>query len=166
MPALPPYRLQTLLEMRERKKEAAEQALSEAMRALQREQDKQKEMETELERMVAKREQRRREYLEKAMTGALSAGDAINANKYIDRLKELEAMQQDAIEGQKAVVRQRQDDVEGARQALVTATQELKALEKHREKWLAKIKKEIMAKQEDVMDELAQTIFQRQNREE
>ena len=165
MPALPPYRLQTLLEMRERKKEAAERFLSECMRNLKTEQDRQKAMEQELERMIAKRDTKRREYMEQAMRGEISATEAIASNKYIDRLKELEVLQRDAIEGQKAVVRQRQEDVESARQALVLATQELKALEKHKEKWLEQVKKEIQAKQEDVMDEIAQTIFQRQNRE-
>ena len=161
MPALPPYRLQTLLEIRERKKEAAERHLSACFVALRREQDKLKEMETELERMIAKRENRRREYMEKAMKGEIAAMEAINTNKYIERLKELEVVQKDAIEGQKAVVAQRQQDVDDARQAAVIANQELKALEKHREKWIEEVKKARAAKEEESFDEIAQTIFLR-----
>jgi len=48
------------------------------------------------------------------MSGEISALDAINSNKYIERLKELEDVQRDAIEGQKAVVAQRQQDVDTA----------------------------------------------------
>jgi len=161
MPAMPPYRLQTLLEIRERKKEAAERELSRTMRELKLAQEKQKDMELELERMIAKRETRRREYMEKAMKGEIAAMEAVNINKYIERLKELEALQQDAIEGQKAVVRQREEDVEEARRALVVATQELKALEKHKEKWIEEVKKERAAKEEEQMDELAQAIYLR-----
>jgi flagellar export protein FliJ len=159
MPALPPYRLQTLLEIRERKKEAAEQHLGACLHALRKEQDRLKEMQTELERMIAKREARRREFMEKAMAGEVAALDAINSNKYIERLKELEVVQRDAIEGQRAVVAQRQEDVDAARQALIAATQELKALEKHKEKWTEEVKKERAAKEEEAMDELAQTIY-------
>lgn len=161
MPALPPYRLQTLLELRERKKEEAERELSRTMAELKAAQDKQAAMELELERMVAKREARRRDYMERAMKGEIAAMEAVNINKYIERLKEQEALQQDAIDGQKAVVAQREEDVDVARKALIKANQELKALEKHKEKWLEEVKKEIAAKEEQVMDELAQSIYLR-----
>jgi flagellar export protein FliJ len=161
MPAMPPYRLQTLLEIRERKKEAAERELSRTMHELKLARDKQAAMELELQRMIAKREERRRDYMQKAMKGEIAAQEAVNINKYIERLKEQELVQQDAIEGQKAVVAQREEDVEEARKALVFATQELKALEKHKEKWVEEVKKARAAKEEEEMDELAQTIFLR-----
>jgi len=159
MPAMPPYRLQTLLEMRERTKEQAERFLGECLAALHAEQERLREMEKELERMIAKREAKKREYAEKAMRGEMSAQSAVAANVYIERLKEQELMQQSAIEGQEAVVRQKEEAVEAARADLVKATQELKALEKHKEKWQEQIKKEREAKEADALDEIAQTIF-------
>ena len=158
---LPPYRLKTLLEVRERKKEAAEQRLAICLKALHDEKEKLKVMELELERMIAKREKRLREYLEKAMKGEVSAAEAISQDVYTKRLKELEKVQMEAIEGQKGVIRQRQEDVEAARQDLVVANQELKALEKHKENWIKQVKKEQAAKEENTLDELAQTIFLR-----
>ena len=158
---LPPYRLKTLLEVRERKKEAAEQRLAVCLKALHDEKEKLKVMELELERMIAKREKRLREYLEKAMKGEVSAAEAISQDVYTKRLKELEKVQMEAIEGQKGVIRQRQEDVEVARQDLVVANQELKALEKHKENWIKQVKKEQAAKEENTLDELAQTIFLR-----
>ncbi len=158
---LPPYRLKTLLEVRERKKEAAEQRLAVCLKALHDEKEKLKVMELELERMIAKREKRLRDYLEKAMKGEISAMEAINQDVYTKRLKELERVQMDAIEGQKGVIRQRQEDVETARQELVAANQELKALEKHKENWIKQVKKEQDAKEENTLDELAQTIYLR-----
>ena len=159
MAVKPEYRLQTLLKIRERKKEAAEQYLAQCLKILREEQERLLEMEEELERMIAKRQTKMREYAEKTMRGEMTAQDAVGANVYIDRLKELEEAQQNAIEGQKAVVAQKDEDVKGARQDLAAATQELKALEKHREKWEKEEKKKEEARQEDAMDEVAQTIF-------
>lgn len=159
MAVRPDYRLQTLLEMRQRKKDEAEQQLGKSLKALHVEQQKLKQLEEELERMIARREAKRREYAEKAMRGEMSAQAVVSSEVYIDRLKEQEEAQKNSIEGQKGVVKQKEDEVQAARQALVQATQELKALEKHKEKWQEQVKKEIQAREEEVQDEVAQTIF-------
>ena len=161
MAALPPYRLQALVEIRERKKEAAEQHLGACTKALQAEEQKLQEMEAELQRMVQKRLEIRREYMEKAMRGEVSAQKAIDTNVYGRRLEELEADQKEAIAGQQQVIEARKEDVAQARQQLVAATQELKALEKHREQWLDEIRRERARKEEEALDELAQNIFLR-----
>ncbi|MCK5689115.1 hypothetical protein KAI87_07590, partial [Myxococcota bacterium] len=155
----PDYRLQTLVDIRQRAKDAAEHYMAECMRALKLEQERQQEMEDELERMIAKRKERVREYAEKAMRGEMSAQAAITSNVYIDRLKEQEDNQQEAIEGQKAVVAEKQEELDEARQQVIKATQDLKALEKHKEKWEEEVKKARQAKEEEDMDEIAQTIF-------
>lgn len=165
MPPKQTYRLQALVEIRERAKEQAEQHLGQCMQELKAEQERQREMEKELERMIARREAKKREYAEKAMRGEMAAQGAITANLYIERLKEQEALQENAIEGQKNVVAQKEDAVQAARQELVTATQELKALEKHKEKWAEEIKKELEAKEAEALDEIAQTVFLGRQRE-
>ena len=163
--ALPPeYRLQALVTLRERKKEEAERILGVKLAELKQEQQRQKDMEDELERMIAKREAKMREYAEKSMKGMMAAQDVVGANLYIERLKEQEEAQENAIEGQKQVVAQKKDEVEEARKGVVLATQDLKALEKHKEKWMEQVKKEREAREEDVMDEIAQTIFLGRNK--
>ncbi len=160
----PEYRLQVLLEMRERKKEEAEKALGAAIAAHKAELDKQKKMEDELARMVARRDQKKREYAEKAMRGEMSAQEVVGANVYLKRLLEQEDAQKAAIDAQKAVVAQKDAEVGAARAAVVQATQELKALEKHKEKLAGEWKKAEQAKDEETMDELAQQIFLRGDR--
>jgi len=155
------YRLQTLLEIRERAKEEAQRFLAEAMAALKAEQDRLRDLENELERMIARRETKKREYAEKAMRGEMDARSAVAANVYIERLKEQEQLQADSIEAQKGVVAQKTDEVDAARQDLIRADQELKALEKHKEKWAEEVKKERQAKEEIAADEIAQTIHRR-----
>lgn len=157
MAKLPDYRLQSLLEIRERAKDTAERYLGECLAALKAEQERLREMEKELERMIAKREQKTREYAEKAMRGEMAARGAVAANLYIKRLKEQEEMQENAIEGQKGVVAQKEEEVQAAREDLTKANQDLKALEKHREKWADEIKKKRAYKEEEDLDEIAQT---------
>lgn len=153
------YRLRALLEIRERSRDEAQRYLGQCNKALEEERQRLREMEAELERMIAKREAKKREYAEKAMRGEMDARAITNGALYVERLKEQEELQKEAIETQKGVVAQRQDDVDGARQDLVLANQELKALEKHKENWEEQIKKELQAKQEAAMDEIAQTIY-------
>ena len=160
----PDYRLATLLKLRERKKEEAERYLATCLSALREEQKRLQEMEEELDRMVARRKAKMREYAEKSMRGEMSAQSVVGANVYIERLKDQEEAQESAIEGQKGVIRQRQDDVDGARSDLVDASQELQALEKHREKWAEKVRKEREAREENRMDELAQAIHRAKDR--
>lgn len=157
------YRLQTLLKLRQRKKEDAERYLGDCIRTLRQEQQRQEEMEKELERMIGERERRRREYADQVMRGEMSAQGAMSAHQYIERLKELEVAQQEAIEGQKEVVARAEEDVMEARKLLAQATQELKALEKHKEKWQKRMRREQQAREEIIMDEVAQTIFLNQD---
>src|SRR6478736_6658399 len=123
MAVKPEYRLQALVTLRERKKEEAERFLGLKLAELKKEQDRQREMEEELERMIAKREAKMREYAEKSMKGMMAAQDVVGANVYIERLKEQEEAQENAIEGQKQVVHQKKEEVEEARKQVVLATQ-------------------------------------------
>jgi flagellar export protein FliJ len=163
---LPPYHLQTLLEMREREKEAAEHAFADAQKVLAAEKKRKEDMEKELEKMVLRREQRRREYAEKQMRGEMSTQAVVAANVYIDRLKKEEEAQKEAIAAQANVVTEKERLVEQARDVMVAATQKLKALQKHKEKWEIQMKKEIMGKEENEMDDLSQAAYSAKTRNE
>ena len=165
MPKKEQYRLQTLLGLRENTKNEAERHLGECLAALEKEKERLEFMEKELQQMVAKRTARIREYSEKQMRGEMSAQAVISANSYIERLKEQEEAQQEAIDGQEEVVNARKADVKDARDKLIVANQDLKALEKHKEKWEKKIKREAQMKEEEALDELAQTIFLNKDRD-
>src|SRR5262245_40688433 len=126
---LPPYRLQTLLEMRERAEEEAKAAFARAMAHLHEEQRLQKEMEDELMRMVEDRKRRRQEYADKLASGEMKVTDQASAHRFIDRMKELEQEQQGRIDGQRENVREAEKLLKRAQDALIQATQELKALQ-------------------------------------
>lgn len=156
---MPPYRLQALLGIRERAEEAAKEVFANAMNALARERKLQQEMEDELQRMIEDRKRRREEYSQKLASGEMKVTDQSAAYRFIERLKEKEAEQSARIDGQKEQVREAEKALKRAQDALIVATQDLKALQKHKEKWEEEVKKDRMMREEDMMDEIGQTIF-------
>jgi flagellar export protein FliJ len=156
---MPPYRLQSLLEIRERAEKAAKDAFASATNALREQERIQKEMEDELERMIEDRKRRREEYSRKLTSGEMKVTEQSSAQRFIDRLKEKETEQAFKIESQKENVRNAEKELKRAQDALIVATQDLKALQKHKEKWQEELKKERQAKEEDQMDEIGQVIF-------
>src|SRR5262249_2428177 len=65
--AMPAYRLQTLLEIRERAEEAAKQAFAEAMQALAKQREQLKKMELDLERRRRERKAKIAAYMQEVM---------------------------------------------------------------------------------------------------
>ncbi|MEO1230935.1 MAG: flagellar export protein FliJ [Myxococcota bacterium] len=159
---MPKYRLQTLLELRERAKKEAEEAFAYAMQRLNEEKERLRQEQETLERMVEDRHRRREEYARKLASGEMKVTDQSAAYRYIDRLKEREVEQQTVIDAQQEQVREAEKEVQRAQEALVAATQDLKALEKHKENWEAEVRRERMLREEGVMDEIGQAIFQQQ----
>jgi flagellar export protein FliJ len=151
--------LQSLLGIRERAEEAAKEVFANAMNLLARERQTQKDMEDELQRMIADRKRRREEYSQKLASGEMKVTDQSAAYRFIERLKEKEAEQSARIDAQKEQVREAEKALKRAQDALIVATQDLKALQKHKEKWEEEVKKDRMMREEDMMDEIGQTIF-------
>ena len=166
MAKLPDYRLQTLFEMREKSKKAAEDAYAEAQKELIKEKKALDDMHAELKRMMDLREAKRIEYATNAAAGAYNVNQIQSNLRHLDRMKEKEGAYKMEIEKQKDAVKAAERVAEEKKQAVILATQEFKALEKHKEKWTQEVKREIQLKEEDVQDDLAQTIFLRRQREE
>lgn len=158
------YRLQALLGIRERAEEQAKEVFANAMNALNKEKQTLKDMEDELQRMIEDRKRRREEYSQKLASGEMKVTDQSSAYRYIERLKEREAEQQARIDGQKEQVREAEKVLKRAQDALIVATQDLKALQKHKEKWAEEVKRDRQMREEDNLDEIAQTIYNRRER--
>ena len=156
------YRLQALLEIRERAEEEAKNAFADATRALKDEEDTLKALEDELESMIEDRKRRRKEYADKLASGEMKVTDQTAAYRYIDRMKEMEQEQRGKIDGQRENVREAEKHLRLAQEALMQATQDLKALVKHKEKWAEELKKQRQMREEENLDEIAQVIFNQQ----
>lgn len=153
------YRLQALLGIRERAEEDAKQVFAEAQRALREQEDLLAALKQELQDMIDDRLKRREEYSQKLASGEMKVTDQSATYRFLDRLKEREVDQKFKIEGQKESVRQAEMELKRAQDDLIKATQDLKALLKHKEKWAAKVKKDRDMRAADEMDEIGQVIF-------
>lgn len=159
------YRLQVLLGIRERAEQDAKEVFAQANAKLAREKQTQQEMEDELKRMIEDRKRRREEYSQKLASGEMKITDQSSAYRFIERLKEREVEQEAKIDAQKEQVREAEKALKRAQDQLIVATQDLKALQKHKEKWAEEVKRERMIREEDNLDEIAQMIYTRQERD-
>lgn len=156
---MPPYRLQVLLEMRERAKEEAEQAFSTAVKALEKEKAEQKRLEEELEKRKAERKQKVMAHLQQVMARGAGVSGLTNMNRYEERLKDEEAQLALEIERQKEAVKVAERLVEQRRREMAEAAKELKAIEKHKETWQKQLRAERQAKEELNQEEIGNTLF-------
>jgi two-component SAPR family response regulator len=85
---------------------------------------------------------------------------AIQANdRHIDKLKLEEQAFQIEIVRQGERLNEAQAEANDAMQAMLKATQDYKALEKHKEKWQKQIKRELTLKEEDAAEDIAQAQY-------
>ena len=155
---MPAYRLQTVLEMRERAEEEAKQAFAEALQALAAAERELKRMQEDLERRKKERAQKVAEYLQKCLQSGSAANAMQNMNRYENRLRDEEAQCALEIEKQHAVVADRQAEADAKRAAFTEATKEKKAIEKHKEKWEKQVKTERQAREEANQEEIGNAL--------
>jgi flagellar export protein FliJ len=156
---VPDYRLQTLLELRGRAKDEAEQAFAEAMTALSREKVALEKLKDDLERRKAERKAKIAVYLQEVMTRGVQAGGLNSLNRFEDRLKDEEAQVGLEIDRQQDVVAEAEKVVEEKRFAMAEAAKELKAIEKHKEKWAVGVKTAREAREEMAQEEIGNALF-------
>jgi flagellar export protein FliJ len=161
---VPQYRLQTLLEMRERAEEEAKQAFAAAMKALEKEKAEQKRLEDDLEQRKVTRKQKVQEFLAGVMKNGVAANGIGAMNRFEDRLKDEEAKVALEIERQKDKVRQAEKTVELRRLEMADAAKEKKAIEKHKENWQKEVRKERQMREELAQEEIGNTLHLQRTR--
>lgn len=158
----PAYRLQVLFEMREKKKKDAEEVYAEKKKKVVEEQKKLDEMKGTLKEMVQHRHDKKREYAERTRAGEYTVSQITANDRHVERLKQKEQAYQVEIDRQAERLQEAERVAQEAMDALVKATQDHKALEKHKEKWLKAVKREMAMKEELAVEDIAQSqYFQR-----
>jgi len=155
---VPPYRLQTLLEIRQRAKEAAEQAFSEAVREVTRQEKEQQKLERDLEQRKAERKHKVELYLQEIMARGAGVSGMNSMNRYELRLKDEEAQVALEIERQKEVVKRAKKAMEEKRQEMAQAAMDLKAIEKHKEKWQKEVRVARDAREDLAQEEIGNAL--------
>ncbi len=154
------YRLQTLLEIRERAKKEKEEALAEVKKMLHFEQQKLEELRKQLQDLRDLRVAKQEELMLKTQSGELGINGYLQSERYLKRMdKEIVEFEENDIRDQEKRVIFAEQEVEWAFEEMIQAMQEFKALEKHKEKWQEEAKKERKAKEAQAQEEIATTIF-------
>ncbi|MCB9638797.1 MAG: hypothetical protein H6728_07560 [Myxococcales bacterium] len=156
---MPTYRLQALLDLRERTEKEKKDQLAESKKKHLQEQQKAADLRKQDQEMRQNRKQKEDELFARMQSGELGVKDYNMGERYIKRLeREIEEFQSVIKEQDKRVIFAQQE-VDWCQEELLKATQELKALEKHKEKWLEEYKKEMAAKEEMAQEEISTTLF-------
>jgi flagellar export protein FliJ len=162
---MPPYRLQTLLEMRERAEEEAKQAFAEAMKACEAEKRKLADLVADLERRKAERKGKIQAYMAEIMKKGANPGSMTQINRFEARLKDEEAQVALEIDRQKEVVVEAEKLVEQRRLEMADAAKEKKAIEKHKENWMKQVKYERQQKEDMSTEEIGNTLHLQRQRQ-
>lgn len=155
---MPPYRLQTLLEMRETAEEAAKQAFADQMRVVTKEKDALKKLEEDLERRKAERKQKVQTYMAEVMKRGVFATGMTQMNRFEQKLKDDEAQVGLDIERQKESVRQAELLLEQRRTEMAEAAKDKKAIEKHKENWKKDVKKQAQDREDQTGEEIGNAL--------
>lgn len=139
---MPPYRLQTLLEIRETAEEEAKQVFADQMRVVSKEQESLKKLEADLERRKAERKAKVQAYMGEVMKRGVFATGMTQMNRFEQKLKDDEAQVALDIEKQKEAVRQAEILLEQRRSEMADAAKDKKAIEKHKDTWKKDVKKQ------------------------
>lgn len=156
---MPPYRLQVLLDMREKAKEEAERAFSDAIKALEKEKQEQVRLEAELDRRRKERKAKVAEYFQQLMAKGAGINGMNMMGRFEERLKDDEAQVALQIEHQKEVVRTAARLVEQRRMLMAEAAKELKAIEKNKETFQKQVRKERQEREELNQEEIGNALF-------
>lgn len=155
----PQYRLETLLEIRRRAEEAAKNKFAQAQKELAA-------ARAELQRLIDDLERRKRErkakvdaYLQELVSKGMGALAVQGMGAYEKRLRAEEDEVAQQIEAQREVVARAEAEVERKRAALAEAAKEVKAIEKHKEKFLKQVKAEREAREEQASEEIGNALF-------
>jgi flagellar export protein FliJ len=155
----PKYRLQIVLDKRQKAKEEAEKALGEAQKALEQERKKEAECVKAVEDAKQHKENAKAELNKKILEGQLSIEKIRMGKDHVKNLDfEIKKAEQ-RLEQQRQQVKQAEAFLEQRRAELIEKTKDFQAIEKHKEKWAQNLKKEIENAEQNEQEEIGNVLF-------
>lgn len=161
---LPKYRLQPVLDKREKKKKDAEKALADARAELAKQQEVLRQREEDVVKATQKKEQYSADLMTKMQAG-METGKITSGKAYLEVLKQAIVTAKKKVEDQKKVVAEKEKKEKDAMLAVTDATKEMKVIEKHRENWADQLHKEEEYKEDQEQEEVAQNIYEQSRRQ-
>jgi flagellar export protein FliJ len=149
------YDLKVLLELREREQEEAEDEYARQIQELERRKEYLAKKHGDLEEAIERRKAMCAQHDERVKSGEATLAQMNVFESYLSGLRQDEIQLEDSIERAERAVSQQSEQVAQAKQGLIEATRELKAVEKHRENWEEEKAAEEQRRESAAMDEVA-----------
>jgi flagellar export protein FliJ len=163
--SLPKYRLQPVLDKRQKIKEAAEKALGEAQKKVEAEKKKEEECVQRVVQAKQKKEDSKAEMHRKMLEGKVEVEKIRMHKDYLKSLDfDIKKAEEQLVE-QKGRVAAAEKVVEQKRNELVEATKEFQAIEKHKEKWETALKKEMEEAEQKEAEEIGNVLYLQRKRD-
>ena len=163
---MPPYRLQTLLEIRTKAEDEAKEAFSIAVKAAEKERAQLAKMKDQLERMKVERKTKVQAFLNEMTEKGGGVAGFQKMSRFEQRLKDDEAQLCLEIEKQKEAVILAEKLVEQRRVEMAEAAKEKKAIEKNKENWAKQVRHERMQREELNQEEIGSVLHLQRSRRE
>lgn len=161
MAATEKYKLQRLLEMRERTRDDAALYLAECRRELSSAENELKRREKAVEDCRREQAETQKSLIEKSQSG-MKSSEMVRYRQRLSDLREHETSLLMAVEEQKNVILRVEQKVEKALNTLSEAAKEVKVIEKHRENWQLEKRTENERREQKLNDEIGALLHERQ----
>jgi hypothetical protein len=159
MAKLPKYRLQPILEEKERLRDEAVRFLNKKKEELAIEVARLEQLEAELQQAIERKDRMVEEYNTNMFQGKYTVDEIKIRKVHIeDAIMQIEEVRQ-SVHRQKKAVERAEIEVQKAEDALIAASKELQVMEKHKENWERALKEEAMKKEARELEEIAQTMY-------
>lgn len=153
------YRLQPILDEKERLREDAIQFLNKKKDELKAEEKKLEQIKEELTIAIERKNQMTQEYNDKMFSGKYTVDEIKIRKIHIeDMILKIEEIKQ-AVENQRKAVARAEGEVRKAEDALIAASKEVQVMEKHKENWQQALKEEERKKEAKQLEEIAQIMY-------
>ncbi|MBL8196417.1 MAG: flagellar FliJ family protein [Blastocatellia bacterium] len=153
------YRLQPILDEKERLREDAIQFLNKKKDELKAEEKKLEQIKEELTAAIERKNQMTQEYNDKMFSGKYTVDEIKIRKIHIeDMISKIEEIKQ-AVENQRKAVARAEGEVRKAEDALIAASKEVQVMEKHKENWHQALKEEERKKEAKQLEEIAQIMY-------
>jgi hypothetical protein len=163
----PEYRLEIVLEQREKKKKDCQQALIDAEKALVEEKKKLAALQEARRQVDVRKAKAADEFNQALMRPGTNIAEEADRHDWYQKAQDAEAARiEGEIAKQKQQVRRAEGRVADAQLELQKASIDLEALQKHKEKWLKQIKREADEKEQNAQEELGEVMWLQQLRDE
>ncbi len=160
MPPKQKYRLQVVLNVREKAKDEAARTVALRRQQLAEAENELKRREESVENCRQQQKAARRKMSDEMLSGIL-AQSIIGHRNHLEDLKILETELQAAVEQQKKNIARAETEVENALAKLIETSKDLQVIETHKDNWQTQLTKENSRREQKLNDEIGAILYER-----